>query len=62
MSNAVHLRVLAEKCEELALVAPSDDVRKRQIELAASYRRLADREEWIDAHPLPLPKAVMATT
>ena len=48
MSNANRLRELAKKCEDLATVAPSEEARKRQIALAARYRRAADREEWLD--------------
>ena len=48
MSNANRLRELAKKCEDLATVAPSEEARKRQIALAARYRRAADREGgWI---------------
>jgi hypothetical protein len=53
MSNANLLRELANKCDELAREASNVDVKLTQIRLAASYRRMAAREEWIDTHPLP---------
>jgi hypothetical protein len=51
MTNAQRLRELAKKCEELATIAWSDDMRKRHTELAASYHRMADREDWLDQQP-----------
>jgi len=54
MSNANRLRELAKKCDDLATVAPSEEARKRQIELAAQYRRAADREEWLDKQSAPM--------
>ena len=49
MSNAERLRFLAEKCDELARTARNDNIRDRHLDLAASYRRLADREQFLEA-------------
>ena len=54
MSHARQLRDLAQKCEQLAKTSPDEHMRKRHWELAASYRRLADREDWIEQRDLPL--------
>ena len=54
MSNGWRLRELAKKCEELASVAPNDQVRARQLELAEGYRRMAAREDWLEQHSYPL--------
>ena len=51
MSNAERLRLLAKKCEDLAKRTPDPNVRSRQLELAASYRRLADKEDYLEAYP-----------
>ena len=48
MSNSERLRLLAEKCEDLAARTPDPVVRTRQLELASSYRRLADKEDFFD--------------
>jgi len=54
MSNARRLRDLAQKCERLAKTSPNENMRRRHGELAASYRRLAEREDWIEQRDLPL--------
>ena len=48
MSNSERLRLLAEKSEDLAARTPDPVVRTRQLELASSYRRLADKEDFFD--------------
>ena len=53
MSNAAQLRELASKCEELAKIAPTKVVKDKQLSLAASYRRMADREDWLDRQHFP---------
>jgi hypothetical protein len=53
MKIAERLRVLAQKCDELARTAPNENIRDRHIGMAASYRRLADREEFLAENPTP---------
>ena len=56
MRVADRLRVLAGKCDDLAKTAATDEIRKRHASMAASYRRMADREEWLDAQISPFAK------
>ena len=53
MSNAKRLRDLAAKCDELAATASTDAMRVRQEGLAETYRRMAKREDWLDAQVSP---------
>ena len=48
MTNAERLRFLARKCDQLASSAPNENIRGRHLELAASYRRLAEREDFLE--------------
>ena len=50
MTIAERLRFLAQKCDELARTAPDENIRDRHIGIAASYRRLADREQFLEEH------------
>ena len=52
MSNTERLKFLAEKCEQLASLARDENIRERHLDLAASYRRLAEREQFLEKHPL----------
>ncbi len=52
MSTAERLKFLADKCEQLASVAPNENIRERHLDLAASYRRLAEREHFLESQPL----------
>ena len=56
MSNANRLRDLANKCDEVAAAATTEEVRKRQTDMAAAYRRMAVREDWMDQQSFPLPE------
>jgi hypothetical protein len=48
MTIAERLRFLAQKCDELARTAPNENIRDRHLGIAASYRRLADREQYLE--------------
>ena len=62
MSNAERLRFLARKCDELASIAHNNNIRDRHLDLAASYRRLADREQFLEANSISKTHAVAAPT
>jgi hypothetical protein len=53
MSNATRLRALASKCDELAEAASTKAERDKQRMLAQSYRRMAEREDWLEQQSLP---------
>ena len=53
MTSAQRLRVLAAKCDELATSGPSEEIRQKGANLAESYRRMADRDEWLESQVSP---------
>ena len=62
MSNATRLRALAAKCDELAKAASTKAERDKQLMLAQSYRRMAEREDWLEQQSLPPSKEKLAPT